>query len=103
MKQIKIGFFAVVLFLASCQKGSAPKENIPEAVEPSAEIAQRCASQDVLQQKLAADPTLRQRREAIEAHTQKVLANRSAFRLLDGGIIEIPVIVHVVYRTNTEN
>jgi len=103
MKQMKIGFLALVLFMVSCQKATAPEETTTELEPTNTKAAQRCASQEVLENQMAADPTLRQRRAAIEEHTQKVLANRSAYRLLADGTIEIPVVVHVLYRTADEN
>jgi hypothetical protein len=103
MKQLKMGFLALVLFMAACQKNTTTsKETELESTE-STPIAQRCASQEVLEQQMAADPGLRQRREAIEAHTQQVLSNRSHHRLMNDGTIEIPVVVHVIYRTADEN
>jgi hypothetical protein len=93
---------AVLCLLTACQKKDANRQ--PAADEtPTEEISQRCASQEVLEAKMKADPELRDRMEAIEAQTQKVLQNKSAYKLLADGTIEIPVVVHVLYRTADEN
>lgn len=65
--------------------------------------AQRqCASMEVLDRQLAADPTLAQRLRAIETQTQQFAANPTAQRgtALVG---TIPVVVHVVYSNAAEN
>ncbi len=102
MKKLS-GFIAALLLIVSCQKDNNSKNEAEEKVEVTA-ISQRCASQEVLEQQLAADPTLRQRMLDIEATTQKILKNKSQYRLLSDGVtIEIPVIVHVIYKTAQEN
>ena len=59
-----------------------------------------CASQDVLTEQMAADPTLAIRMNQIEAFTQKVqLSNKR----LVGGKVVIPVVVNVLYKTAAEN
>jgi hypothetical protein len=73
-----------------------------ETTEPTTSaIAKRgCASQDVLTEQMAADPTLAIRMNQIEAFTQKVqLSNKR----LVGGKVVIPVVVNVLYKTAAEN
>ncbi|MDO7849320.1 M43 family zinc metalloprotease [Hymenobacter sp. M29] len=76
-----------------------------------------CASNDVLQAQMAADPALAQRMQAIEAQTQRFVAARAAAaaqqRAIGGttggtaallsGPVTIPVVVHVLYNTAAEN
>lgn len=63
-----------------------------------------CASNDVLQEQLAADPTLRKRMDDIENFTKKITDNPDfASRLLSDGTIEIPVVVNVLYKQSVEN
>lgn len=62
-----------------------------------------CASEEVLQQQLKDDPTLAARMEAIEEFTARYQQNPSAYRLLSNGMIEIPVVVNVVYKTTEQN
>ncbi|OAV42930.1 M43 family zinc metalloprotease [Lewinella sp. 4G2] len=61
--------------------------------------AQRnCGSMDVLEQQIQADPARAANLEALEKFTR-------SFKVQEGqkAILTIPVVVHVVYRTNTEN
>jgi hypothetical protein len=63
-------------------------------------IAERgCASQDVLDAQMKADPTLVSRMNQIEDFTQKSMLTN---RLVNGKIV-IPVVVNVLYRTAAEN
>ena len=102
MRILSLSLLSLAIGMISCQKTDSSKQ--PAETETTADvITARCASQEVLEEKLAADPGLRSRMEAIEAQTSKVLQNRSAYRLLADGTIEIPVVVHVIYRTATEN
>jgi hypothetical protein len=67
---------------------------------PTSAIAQRgCATQDVLDAQLRANPALAIKMNEIEDFTQnQILTNR-----LVNGKVEIPVIVNVLYRTTSEN
>jgi hypothetical protein len=92
----KIILFTVAfIMLFSCQND----ENT--SVPPSTEaIALRsCATQEVLEVQLKADPTLALRMNQIEAFTQKAMLTK---RFVNGKII-IPVVVNVLYRTAAEN
>lgn len=86
----------VVLMLFACQKETIDSNNpVTNA------IARRgCASQDVLNAQLIADPTLAIRMNQIEAFTQS--SHLSSSRLLNGKVM-IPVVVNVLYRTAAEN
>ncbi len=95
MKKILLST-AVILMLFACQNESV------DATAPTNVVTQRlCASQDVLAEQLATDPTLAIRMNQIEAFTQKAIST-SNFRIV-GGNIEIPVVVNVLYRTAAEN
>lgn len=90
---------AVALMLFSCQNDT----NDLSDSTTSTSIRRICASQDVLAEQLAADPTLAIRMNEIEAFTQKrILKPSSNFRLVNGKIV-IPVVVNVLYRTTSEN
>ncbi len=85
-------FIAVILLIFSCQNDTS---------ETNITIAKRgCASQDVLEAQMIADPTLAIRMNEIEAFTQK---NKFSSSRLVGDKIVIPVVVNVLYRTTTEN
>ena len=87
--------------IISCQKSiTHDDENI--SAETTARVRE-CASQEVLEEQLAADPSLRQRMNDIEAFTYRVIQTNQLARLVSGGIIEIPVVVNVLYRTSAEN
>lgn len=94
MKKIALSAFAALL-LFSCQNDQTESK----ASEASAINQRTCASQDVLEAQLKADPTLAIRMNEIEAFTQnKILSGK-----LVNGKIQIPVVVNVLYRTAAEN
>ncbi len=81
-----------ILLIFSCQNDTS---------EINTTTAKRgCASQEVLESQMLADPTLAIRMNQIEAFTQKNQFNNSR---LVGGKIVIPVVVNVLYRTAAEN
>jgi hypothetical protein len=93
MKKILLSAVAL-LMLFSCQNdqtGTTP--------ETSAVAQRGCASQEVLEAQLMADPTLALRMNEIEAFTEKAMLSG---RLVNGKV-EIPVVVNVLYKTAAEN
>ncbi|OXA71647.1 zinc metalloprotease [Flavobacterium aquidurense] len=95
MKKILISAVTALL-LFSCQNDQSESTD-SEATAASTRRA--CASQQVLDDQLRADPTLAIRMNEIEAFTNKsILTNR-----LVNGKIEIPVVVNVLYRTAAQN
>jgi hypothetical protein len=94
MKKIFLSAVAVVM-LFSCQND----ENGSANLETSAVAKRSCATQDVLEAQLKADPTLALRMNQIEAFSQKALLSG---RLVNGKV-EIPVVVNVLYKTASEN
>lgn len=96
MKKL-IPAITAMLLLFSCQNDV--NEEI-ESLSNDYQIVQRkCATQDVFELQLKADPSLATRMSEIEAFTQKTLLTK---RLVNGKI-EIPVVVNVLYRTAAEN
>jgi hypothetical protein len=94
MKKLFFSAAAVLLFF-SCQN-----DQTELATDATTAITQRkCASQDVLEAQLKADPTLAIRMNQIEAFTQKAILTK---RLVNGKVV-IPVVVNVLYRTAAEN
>jgi len=93
MKKLVLSAVAL-LMLFSCQNES--NENSTDTL---ATIQRKCASQDVLEEQLKADPTLAIRMNDIEAFTQNAVLTR---RLVNGKVV-IPVIVNVLYKTAAEN
>jgi hypothetical protein len=86
---------AACLILFSCQNEQNESTN-----EPANAVTERkCATQDVLEAQLKADPSLAIRMNQIEEFTQNAILTK---RLVNGKI-EIPVVVNVLYRTTAEN
>ena len=96
MKKILLSA-AVILMLFSCQNDTT---DVADSTA-NARARRHCASQEVLEEQLAADPTLAIRMNKIEVFTQKRTSNPN-FRLVNGKIV-IPVVVNVLYRTAVEN
>jgi hypothetical protein len=82
------------LMLFSCQNDQNDLSDSANAI-----TRRSCASQDVLQAQLAADPTLAIRMNQIEAFTQNSILTH---RLVNGKVV-IPVVVNVLYKTAAEN
>lgn len=94
MKKVILSAMTMLL-LFSCQNDQT--ESTIDATNAMAKRA--CASQEVLDAQLKADPTLVLRMNQIEAFTQKSMLTS---RLVNGKII-IPVVVNVLYSTAAEN
>jgi len=88
-----------VLMLFSCQNENDPNDPNESINNTLASTQRKCATQDVFEAQLAADPTLANRMSEIEAFTQKTILTK---RLVNGSI-EIPIVVNVLYRTTDEN
>jgi hypothetical protein len=98
MKKFFAYLAAGCLFIGSCTENelSEGENNIV-----SSDVTSRmCASMEVLEAQLNADPKLRLKMESIESQTRDVIASG---RLNSQGKIEIPVMVNVIYRTSSEN
>jgi hypothetical protein len=83
MKKIKIGAIALLTVLTAF--GS-----------------RKCASMEVLQAQIQADPSRGSRLQEIEAFNEE-FANRPDNMRLVNGVYEIPVVVNVVYKTTAQN
>jgi hypothetical protein len=86
---------AVMLMFFSCQNDQTELDN----ASTDAVAKRGCATQDVLEAQMKADPTLAIRMNDIEAFTQKAMLTK---RLVNGKVV-IPVVVNVLYRTTAEN
>ncbi|HEY1114926.1 MAG TPA: zinc metalloprotease, partial [Chitinophagaceae bacterium] len=85
----------------ACQKNDKHTEITTEP-EVTEAVQRSCASHEVLEQQMAADPARRQKMAEIEAFTQRAIESDDAGRLVNG-VLEIPVVVNVLYRTASEN
>jgi hypothetical protein len=94
MKKFILSAVTFIMFF-SCQNDQTDSTFLPTDA-----VAERgCASQDVLDAQMKADPSLVLRMNQIEAFTQKSMLTS---RLVNGKIV-IPVVVNVLYRTAAEN
>lgn len=94
----KILAYAVIgsILAGACSE----KSDLDDSSSVAATDFRLCASMEVLETQLAADPTLRERMERIENHTREFAKNG---RVNAVGEVVIPVIVNVIYRTASEN
>jgi len=103
MRKISNSLLGLLFLIAACNKHDTKAPAAEEQDVDKIEITQRkCGTAEVLERQLAEDPSLRKRMDQIETFTQKVSKNPSAFRLVNG-VITIPVVVHVVYKTTAQN
>lgn len=63
----------------------------------------KCATDEYFKDRLTEDPALESRMQEIEAFTKRFLEGNTVKRESSGNIITIPVVVHVLYRTDAEN
>ncbi|MEN9522244.1 MAG: hypothetical protein RL065_621 [Bacteroidota bacterium] len=66
----------------------------------NAQAQRNCGSMSHLQQQMQDDPTLASKMNQIEQHTNQFIASNNGHAK---AIINIPVVVHVVYNTTTQN
>lgn len=95
-----LAFLAVsTLLVIGCNKAVSTEDVLADEATPT---QRHCAADDVLQEELKADPSLRTRMEEIEDFTKRVAAHPEQFRLVNG-IVEIPVVFNVLYKTTAQN
>lgn len=101
MKKSLVLLAGIVLFGISCNKSSNHEDELNQNEEITASH-RSCAADDVLQIQLKEDPTLGTRMNAIEDFTRQVQENPLQYRLVNG-VVEIPVVFNVLYKTSAEN
>jgi hypothetical protein len=101
MKRSLVLIAIALVFGLSCNKSSTSDQ--PAAASEVHPTMRQCATYDVLEEQLKADPTLRQRMDAIERFTNNFENGVETGRLLSNGTLEVPVVVNVLYRTAAEN
>ena len=106
MKKTFLIFGSCIIFAFGCNKTKITEETAPSTTDGNAieaPLGQRqCGTQEVLQRLLSEDPTLADRMNDIENFTARFEQNPSAYRLVNG-VIEIPVVVNVLYKTAAQN
>jgi hypothetical protein len=87
------------LLLALGSLGAAQAQMMP--------AHRQCATMEVLDRQLAADPSLHTRLQAIDqqatAYAAQKAAGRATLKTSSGVIVTIPVVVHVLYNTAAQN
>lgn len=91
-----------ILIATGCQKTDVSNSETLTSNNSTAIQGRRCASYEVLQQQLKDDPTLASRMSAIEDFTAHYQQNPAMYKLVNG-VINIPIVVNVLYRTAAEN
>lgn len=99
MKKLFTYLLGGMLLAGACTDSVNNESAVASAEETPG--SRMCASVEVLQAQLAADPKLAGRMQAIEEQTRQFIENGA--RLDAQGNIIIPVVVNVLYRTATEN
>jgi hypothetical protein len=95
MKQL-LWYAASAFVLIACTERPVFEDEDPLQIA----VDRGCASVEILEEQLKADPGMRIRRDDIERATREMV---SSGRINALGKIEIPVIVHVLYRVDVEN
>lgn len=103
MRKIYLVLLACSFVVVSCKKQDHTTTAANEISEEAGAVVttRQCGASDVLNMQMAADPEMRNRRTAIEQATRKFVDSKEA-RLVNG-VLEIPVVVNVLYRTSAEN
>lgn len=91
-----VKFAAIALLVGACTE----KNEFNNDASPESPTYRMCASMEVLESQLAADPALSARMENIENYTRQFAKSGRVNAI---GEIVIPVIVNVLYRTASEN
>ncbi len=88
--------------LVSCD--DSIEENLPkeEFSALNQENKKRCFTMDKLEDNLSKDKNIASKMSAIEEHTRNFI-KKGNFKRLANGVIQIPVVFHVIYRWSSEN
>ncbi|MBO0356914.1 T9SS type A sorting domain-containing protein [Hymenobacter sp. BT186] len=97
-------FYALVLSLLGLASATSAQEFRLAPDKALTPPGRQCATMEVLQAQLAADPSLAQRMASVEAQTRTFQGNAASMASrATAGVVTIPVVVHVVYKTAAEN
>ncbi|MGK0323535.1 MAG: hypothetical protein ACJAR4_001577 [Psychroserpens sp.] len=106
MKKLFLGFSALILLtFSSCIDDiNDQQESIDSSDLFEFRLSEsQCGSMEVLNKNLASNPDLAVKMQEIENHTARAIANQSFNRIAADGVLEIPVVFHIIYRTQSEN
>ena len=93
------GFCFLFLFLSGmlCAQGTSPLPWQNYSAGPSSDVPERCAADQILQEALDADPTLRDRLDQQEAELQAIIRELRDGTRNNDVVLTIPVVFHVVH------
>ena len=103
MKKIIPLAIIVLMAFSSCMKTENPLPIEQQEITTLQPLERKCASYEMLQEALQEDPELKERMQAIERFTMDYMQAPRQSALITGGILQIPVVVNVLYRTTAEN
>jgi Pregnancy-associated plasma protein-A len=104
MKKLLGLLLGSALLFTACKKNDTIDNGELADDNAGARITERqCAAEDVFQEQLTANPSLQKQRDDLEAFTNRFVQTNGASRLLANGIIEIPVVFNVIYKTAVQN
>jgi len=92
--------FVAILFLATaCQK----HDSNPAEEEVVSQITERkCASHEILEQQMAADPARARAIQDLEEFTRRFIQSEDIQKKKSNTTLNIPVVVHMVYNTEAQ-
>lgn len=102
MKKLLLVLSAGFLLVTGCNKSASKADDLQASDETTTPVQRQCSADEILQEQMRKDPALRQRMNDIEDFTKRVVENPAAYRLVNG-VIEIPVVFNVLYRTAAQN
>ncbi|GAB3297979.1 M43 family zinc metalloprotease [Hymenobacter humi] len=108
MKQIYLSALALLGSATSLLAQQNPQNRTDATRAPQEAVTingRACATMEVFESQVAADPQRAQRMEAIEAMTKRYMAQPTMFKraTTTATVVTIPVVVHVVYNTAAQN
>ena len=96
MRKITLALWGILLLAVSCNKQDAKTTQQPGTDIEASSIQRQCASDEVLQQQIAADPERGRYLEELELLTQRY-KGRGQENARTAGLLYVPVVVHVVH------
>ncbi|UOB15920.1 zinc metalloprotease [Abyssalbus ytuae] len=107
MKKVILSMAVLAMLMFSCEKSdpvNGEENNLNSENQETFSIAKdHCGTMGVLSEKMSEDPTLEVKMQAIEQFTQQAIKSGLTKRIASDGVLEIPVVFHVIYRTSSEN
>lgn len=105
MKKIYVSLAMAALTVFACTQEDATSTSDDQNLELMALdqiVPEQCGTMSAQEFNLERDPSLQAKYDAYESLTKQIIENK-AFNRLVNGTIEIPVVYHVIYRSESEN